>query len=439
MEWYWALLILIGGAVFLMFLGLPVAFAFFGANIVGALLFLGGVSGFVQVARNVVDAVASFTLAPLVMFILMGEILFHSGVAIRAIDAVERLVAKIPGRLALAAVGGGVVFSALSGSQMANTALLGSTLIPEMQRRGYHPSISMGPIMAVGGVAMLIPPSNMAVLLGTISNIPISYLLIGGIIPGLMIGLGHAGFVLIRCVMNPGLAPVYELPQMTLWERVRPFLVYVAPTLTLFVVVVGSIFAGIATPTESAALGAVGAAICAAGYRSLDLKVLDRSLRETAKIAAMMLFIIAGSTTFTQILAFSGATRHLVSLVSQVNPEPLVVLLTMLGILLLLGTIMDSISMMLLTVPFYMPIAQALGIDTVWLGVLMLFAIEISGMTPPFGMVLFAMKGVAPPGTTMKMIYNAVTPFIIIELLLLCAIIAVPDLATFLPSLLKSQ
>lgn len=437
MEWYWAIIVLVGATIFLMALGLPVAFAFFGSSIIGAMLFLGGEIGLVQVTRNVVDSVVNFTLAPLLMFILMGDVLFRSGLAVICIDAIERLFTKLPGRLSLAAVGGGVVFSALSGSSMANTAMLGSTLIPEMTRRGYHPSISMGPIMAVGGVAMLIPPSNMVILLGTISQIPISYLLIGGIVPGLMIGFTHFMIVLVRCMINPNLAPPYDLPQITLWERIRPFVVYVIPLMSLFVVVVGSILGGFATPTESAALGAMAAILFTVVYGRFSWKMLYASLLGAAVVGGMMLLIIAGSSTFSQVLAFSGATRKLVELVRAIDPDPLVVVLGMLTILLLLGMIMDSLSMILLTVPLYMPLAASLGIDPIWLGILILFAIEISGMTPPFGLLLFAMKGVSPPGTTTLMIYKAVTPFVIAELCILALFITFPDMITYLPSLLK--
>lgn len=438
MEWYWVIILLIGTTVGLMAFGIPVAFAFFGANVIGAYLILGGEIGLVQVTRNAVDSVVSFTLAPLLMFIAMGEILFHCGLAVKSIDAIERLITKVPGRLSLAAVGGGVVFSALSGSSMANTAMLGNTLIPEMMRRGYHPSISMGPIMAVGGVAMLIPPSNMAILLGTVSQIPISYLLIGGIVPGLMIGITHASIVLIRCLINPKLAPSYEVPRTTLWARWRPFVIYVLPLMSLFVIVVGSILAGVATPTESAALGAMGALAFSIIYGCFSFEMLKKSLYGSAMIGGMMLLIIAGSGTFSQILAFSGATQELVALVRQIQPEPVVVVLGMLAILLLLGMMMDSLSMILLTIPFYMPLAQVMGIDVIWLGILILFAIEISGMTPPFGLLLFVMKGVAPPGTTTMMIYRAVTPFVIAELALLGVLLLYPPLITYLPSLMRN-
>lgn len=437
MEWYEVIAILMGMTIGLMAFGVQVAFAFFGSSILGAILFLGGERGLVQVTRNVVDSVATFTLAPLLMFILMGDILFRSGLAVKSIDAIERLFAKVPGRLSLAAVSGGVVFSALSGSSMANTAMLGSTLIPEMKRRGYHPSISMGPIMAVGGVAMLIPPSNMVILLGTISQIPISYLLIGGIVPGLMIGITHFCIVLARVLINPSLAPPYDLPQMTAWERYRPFLVYVVPMMSLFVVVVGSILGGLATPTESAALGAVASLALTVVYGRFTFAIFFQSLIGAAVIGGMMMLIIAGSSTFSQVLAFTGATRQLVALVQELSPDPLVVVIMMLMILLVLGMIMDSLSMILLTVPLYIPLAQSMGIDVIWLGLLILLAIEISGMTPPFGLLLFTMKGVSPPGTTTMMIYKAIFPFVIAELCLLALLITYPSLITYLPSLLQ--
>jgi tripartite ATP-independent transporter DctM subunit len=437
MGWIEALLLLIGTVLALMALGLPVALAFFGANLVGAAVFFGGLSGLELAARNIVEALTKFALGPVAMFILMGEVLFRTGVAVRAIDAVERLITRVPGRLSVAAISGGVVFSTLSGSSMANTALLGSTLMPEMLRRGYHRSMCMGPIMAVGGIAMLIPPSTVAVLLGSIAEIPISYLLIGGIVPGVMIGGAHLGYVLLRCWVSPGLAPPYSVAEMTLWERVRPFLVYVLPVLSLFVLVVGSILGGFATPTESAALGAVGAVLVSACYRSLSLAALHRALMNTGKTTTMMLFIIGASLTFSQILAFSGATNGLVGLIREVDPEPLLVLAAMLAILLFLGAFMDSISMMLLTLPFFIPTAEHFGIDLIWFGILVLLTIEISGMTPPFGLMLFVMKSVAPPDFTMMQVYRAILPFILIELCILGLLVTQPGLVTYLPSLLR--
>lgn len=211
----------------------------------------------------------------------------------RAIDAIERLIRRVPGRLSIVSVLGGTVFSSLSGSTIANTAMLGSILLPDMIKRGYHPRIAMGPIMAVGGLAMLVPPSALAIVLGSLAGISISQLLIAGIVPGLLMGVLFLGYIIVRCLLNPELAAPYEVVELTLWERVGPFLIYVLPLMLIFIVVVGSIIMGWATPSESAALGSVCAILTALAYRVLTLENLIRAIVETAKITIMILFIIA--------------------------------------------------------------------------------------------------------------------------------------------------
>ncbi len=437
MEWYWALIFLLGTVMALMFLGVPVAIAFFGANVVGALTFLGGEAGLVQLERNIVDGLVRFSLAPVAMFILMGEILFHTGIAIRAIDAMDKLIARVPGRLSLVAVAGGTVFSTLSGSSMANTALLGTTLMPEMRRRGYHRSMAMGPILGTGGIAMLIPPSSLAVLLGSLSGISIAGILIAGAIPGLIMAVVHFTYVMVRCTINPSLAPAYDMPPMTVWERLRPVLVYVVPLLSLFAVVVGSILVGIATPTESASLGTIGAVIAAACYRSLTWRGLWTAIVETGRLAVMIYFIIAASLTFSQILAFSGATTGLLSLMAQIDPTPMSLLVSMMVLMLVMGCFMDPVSIMLITLPFFIPLAEQIHIDLIWFGVLMLLALEIGQTTPPFGMLLFVMRGIAPSDITMRHIYAAVAPFVMLEIGILVFLIAVPGVVTWLPALMR--
>ena len=433
MEWGWALLLLLGLLCALMALGLPVAFAFFGVNIVGAIIFLSGEAGLSHLARNAMASLTNFTLAPIPLFVLMGEVLFHTGIAFRAINAIEKLLARVPGRLAVVSVVGGTVFSSLSGSTVATTAILGSVLLPDMIRRGYHPSIAMGPIMATGGIAMLIPPSALAVLLGSLAGISISKLLIAGIIPGLMMSVLFLGYVMGRCAVNPELAPAYKVEPLPWRQRWRPFVVYVLPLFGIFAVVVGSIVAGWATPTESAALGCVASLIAAAAYRSFKIPALVTALRETAKISVMILFIIVASITFSQILAFSGATDGLLKLIEVAGLPELAMLVSMLIILLFLGAFMDQVSMMMITIPFYIPLAQTLGIELLWLGVLMLLVMEISFTTPPFGLLLYVMKGVAPKWITLRHIYVAAAPFIVLELVVLALLVVFPALATWLP------
>ena len=436
MEWTLALLLLLGLLTIFMALGMPVAFAFFGVNMVGAIVFLGGEAGLNQLARNVMISLTSFTLVPICLFLLMGEILFHTGIAFKAIDAIDKMISKVPGRLCLVSLVGGTVFSSLSGSTIANTAILGSVLLPDMLKRGYHPSMAMGPIMATGGIAMLIPPSALAVLLGSLANISIATLLIAAIIPGLIMSALYIGYVVTRCYMNPSLAPAYDVKRLTLWERVRPFLVYVMPLFVIFIVVVGSIIYGIATPTESASLGCVASVLVVALYRELRIKDLIVAFRETAKVSVMILFIICASITFSQILAFSGATNGLLGMVNQYDLSPLLVLLVMLLILMFLGAFMDQVSMLMITVPFFIPLAKTQGIDLPWMGVLMLLVMEVSFTTPPFGLLLYVMKGVAPPKTTIQQIYGAAMPFIILDLIAIVLLVIFPGLASWLPSIM---
>ena len=436
MEWPVILLLMLGGLTGLLLLGLPVAFAFIAVNIVGAWFVLGGENGLIQMTRNAAVSITNFHLAPIPLFILMGEILFHTKVAYRAIDAIERVVTRVPGRMSLVTVFGGTVFSALSGSTIANTAMLGSTLLPDMLRRGYHPTMAMGPIMASGALAMLIPPSALAVLLGSLAGISIAGLLMAGIVPALILAALFCLYIIGRCLADPKLAPADDLPGLGLWERWRPFTIYVLPLSGLFAVVIGSLLSGAATPTESAALGCVAALIAAAAYRSLHWHGLVEAFAGTVKISVMILFIIAASQTFSQILAFSGATGGLIRLIGEFDLAPLAILLAMIVILLFLGCFVDQVSMLMVTVPIFVPLAKTVGIDSMVLGVVYLLTMEIGLLTPPFGLLLFVMRGVAPADITMRQIYAAVAPFVAIKIFVLGLVVLVPGIGTWMPSLI---
>jgi tripartite ATP-independent transporter DctM subunit len=436
MEWYYALGLLIGILIAFMLTGMPVVIAFFITNIFGAFIFMRGEIGLFQLVRNAVDSVQSFSLLPIPLFIMMGEVMFHTGIASRAIDAVDKLIARVPGRLALVAITGGTIFSTLSGSTIANTAMLSSTLLPEMYKRGYKPVISIGPIVAVGGLAMLIPPSALAVLLGSLARISIGDLLIASIVPALILAVMFVAYVVVRCARNPAIAPPYEVPDMSARERYLPFVIYVLPLMLIFIVVVGSIVGGIATPTESAALGAVATLVAAAAYRRLNWKNFLVSVKLTVRFTVMTLFIICGSITFSQILAFSGASSGMSGFILGFDLAPILVLIGMLLVLMFLGCFMDQVSMMMITIPLYMPVVEQLGFNQVWFGVLMLMVLEISLATPPFGLLLFVAKGAAPPQTTMREIIVSVAPFIAMALLLVVLLIAFPGLTTFLPTLM---
>jgi len=436
MSWQLASLLLLGGSTVLLFIGLPVAFAFMAINIVGAILFLGGDAGLSQMLRNSAAAVINFSLTPIPLFVLMGEVLFHTGLALKVIDGIERLVRQVPGRLAVVAVVAGTVFSAISGSTIATTAMLGSLMLPVMLSRGYNPVLATGPIMAIGAVDMLIPPSALTVLLGSLSGISISKLLIGGVVPGLMLSVAFVGYIIARATANPALAPATVVEERSGWAKYELLVCYVLPLVSIFVVVIGAMSGGIATPTESAALGALATMALAAAYRALSFDALLKALRGTVGISAMILFIILGATTFSQILSFSGSTEGIVSNILGAGLTPFAILAGMMLLLIFLGIFVDQVSMMLITLPVFMPIVQRLDIDLIWFGVLYLICMQLGLLLPPHGLLLMTMKGVAPKEVTMAHIFRAVVPYVAMSLVLLVVIILVPAIATWLPSVL---
>ena len=436
MSWQAAAWLMLGGSTVLIFIGLPVAFCFLVINLVGAWLFLGGEPGMVQLARSSVASVTSFSLTPIPLFVLMGEILFHTGLAVKVIDGIERLIHQVPWRLAVVAVVAGTVFSAISGSTIATTAMLGSLMLPVMLKRGYHPTMAAGPIMAIGAVDMLIPPSALTVLLGSLSGISISKLLIGGVVPGLLLSLAFVVYIVVRVKMNPSLAPRSEIQEYTGWEKLRPFFQYVLPLVSIFAIVVASMSAGWATPTESAAIGAFATLALALAYRALSLHNLTQALRGTAGISGMILFIIVGATTFSQILSFSGASNGMVQMITGQGLPPMVVIAGMMLILIFLGIFVDQVSMMMITLPIFMPVVQAFNIDLVWFGVMFLICMQLGLLLPPHGMLLMTMKGVAPPQVTMAHIFQAVTPYVLMSIVVLILVFFIPTVAVWLPGLI---
>ena len=436
MGWEVMLSLMGGLLVALMGIGVPVAFAFLALNIAGAYFILGGESGLRLLALSTTEAVTSFSLVPIPLFILMGEILLHTGLATRAIHAIERLITGVPGRLSLVAVVSGGVFASLSGSSIANTAVLGRVLLPDMLRLGYHPLLSVGPILAIGGVAMLIPPSALAVLFGSLAGISISRLLLAGIVPGIILIVLFFLFIVAVTRLRPELAPAQPEEAEPLRTRLRPFLIYVLPLMTIVIIVVGSILSGIATPTESAALGSIVTVLVAFCYRSLSWQAISKALSGTAAITATIFIIISGSIAFSQILSFSGTTRQLVEVVTSMEIGIGTLVIMMLLVALLLGMLMDQISIMLITLPFFMPLINLAGVDPIWFGVMMLIALEVGLITPPFGLLLFIMQSVAPEGVTMRQILSSITPYIGIEILGLVLVFAFPILALWLPGLM---
>jgi tripartite ATP-independent transporter DctM subunit len=305
-----------------------------------------------------------------------------------------------------------------------------------MLARGYHPTMATGPLMAIGAVDMLIPPSALTVLLGSLSGISISKLLIGGVMPGLILSLAFVVYIVVRVKLNPSLAPASEIVQFSGWEKLRPFFQYVLPLVSIFVVVVASMSAGWATPTESAAIGALFTMVLAAAYGALTPRNLLQALRGTAAISGMILFIIVGATTFSQILSFSGASNGLVELIAGMGLSPYAVIAAMMVLLIFLGLFVEQVSMMMITLPIYMPLVQKYGVDPVWFGVMFLICMQLGLLLPPHGLLLMTMKGVAPPQVRMGHIFQAVLPYIAMSLVVLALVFFIPAVAVWLPKVL---
>ncbi|PJE32941.1 Sialic acid TRAP transporter permease protein SiaT [Pseudooceanicola marinus] len=437
MEWYAATALLLGGLLLLMFLGMPVAVAFLAINTLGVLVFMGGLGGIDQLVSNATDSITTFSLVPVPLFTIMGELLFHTGLAVRVFDALDMCFGRLRGRLSYMTVGGGTLFATLSGSSMANTAMLGSTLMPDMLRRGYKPHLIMGPIIATGGVAMIIPPSSLAVLLGSLARIDVGGLLIAGLIPGLILMALYVAVIRISIALDPDAAPSYDVDRPPLTTILRTLVVNVLPMSLVVFSVIGLILLGWATPTESAAFGAVSVGVLALCYGKLSVEVLMKALMGTLKVSGMMLMIIIGSTTFSQLLAFSGASSGMISFATGFDLGHYGMLAAMLAVLIVLGMFMDQLSIMMLTLPIFIPLTQMYGIDPVWFGVAMLLALEMSLATPPFGLLLFVMAGVAPKGTTLGQIARAVLPYLACSILLILALVIWPGLATWLPGMIR--
>jgi len=434
MEWYWALATLIGMVVFFMAMGIPVAFTFILTNIIGVLIFYGDPSGWIQIADNSTQLITRFTLGPVPMFIMMGALFFHTGLAIRVFDGLDVIFGRLPGRLCFLTVAGGSVFSTLTGSSMANTAMLGSLMVPEMQKRGYNRQMSMGPILGTGGLAMIIPPSALGVLLASVANIDVGKLLIAGFIPGFLLAGLYCIMIFIQLRMYPESAPAYDVEMPSWAERAKIVFINIVPMGIIVFMVIGFIIFGWATPTEAAAFGVLGVVIVAALFRVLTFTAVKTAVEATVKVGAMVFFIIMSSTVFSQLLAFSGASAGLLKWAVSFDVSKYWFLLMMFFILIALGMFMDATSMMLITVPIFFPLAQQLGFDLVWFGLFVLMTFEMAGTTPPFGLLLYVMLGVAPKGTTLFQVAKAAFPYLVCDAILILLLVAFPAIALWLPS-----
>ena len=418
-------------------LGVPVFLAFLAINTAGVALFLGP-QAFGLVANSLFTTASTSSLTAIALFVLMGEILFRSGTSEVLFEAVDRFVGRLLGRQFVLAGVLAAVFGALSGSNMAVSAMMAKSVFPGMVARGYDRKLSIGMILGGASLAPVIPPSVLTIIIATLANVSVAGLLLAGVVPGLLLALLFIAYALIRVRLNPRLAPG-RADEGAANGVARPGLAMAAlrclPFTLIIAAVMGLILAGIATPSESAATGVLGAMATAAVFGNLRLAMLKDALRGSVLITAMILVIMASSTLFSQLLALSGATGQLTEWVTQLAWDPVWMLLAMMGLVFVFCLFIDQVAVMLVIIPIYLPLVGVLGFDPLWFWLLMLLNVTVGGITPPFGYAMFAFKG-ARNDVPMTALFAAAWPFVGLFLLGMLVVGMVPSLATWLPGLL---
>ena len=436
MEWY---VILIVGLTLLLatfMTGAPIFVAFLLINIAGVLIILGQ-PGFGLVANSIFETTNIAALSAIPLFILMGELLFRSGSIDILFDSVDKLVGKVKGRQYVLCIVLSTIFGALSGAAMGVAAMMARTLFPGMLDRGYDARMSTGAILAGASLAPIIPPSVLVIIIGTLANVSIAGLLIAGVLPGLMLATMFLIYTLTRVKMNPELAneeASQSASNVSAREKVMAVL-RVSPFAIIIFCVMGFILLGVATPSESAATGVLGALATAAYYRKLNFKMFTDSLASAAFITSMILIIMASSKMFSQLLAFTGSTRELTQVVAGLDLSAYFMLFIMMLIPFILCMFIDQIALMLVVIPIYQPLIKSLEFDPIWFWLLMLLNVTVGGITPPFGYTIFAFKG-ATDRVTLQQVFSATWPFVLIFLAGMLVIAAFPKIATFLPGFL---
>lgn len=428
MEWYIFLPIYILALIVVLLLRIPVAFGIFGVGIVASLIIFGDIETTSRlISLSVLSSVNSFTFTAIPLFILMGEVLFRSRIAQDAIVEISKMLHRVPGRLPMVAVAGGSAFGLLSGSSLANTALLSRTLLPQMKKAGYSTHISAGSILAAGGLAMVFPPSALAILWGGVANVSIGPLLIAGIVPGVMMAIGYVILILWHSKKkgDPGAATSDEHRPLAETFRGIAKNLLLPGVLALTVLVI--IFTGIATPTEAAAFGAVAAIIIAFGAGRFSFRDLLGASMSSVRITGTIFILVMASTLYSQIMAYMGATTGLVSWVSSSIANGVIMLFLIVFLLVLLSCFIDQASIMLITAPLLMPIAMQFSWDPVWFSIIVLITLQIGNISPPFGMSLFVMKSTAP-WIPMLTLYRAAIPWIISDLVVILILCIFPSI-----------
>lgn len=428
--------VLLFGSMFLfLLLGLPVAFVLGGLATVFTAIFWGPESLFIIVARTY-SMMSTTTLVACPLFVLMATVLERSGVSEDLYDMMYRWMGSLKGGLAIGTVIACTLIAAMSGIASTGVVMMGMMALPAMLKRGYDKRLATGCILAGGVLGPLIPPSIALVLYGTIAQVSIGALFAGGMSAGLLCSVLIIGYILIKCHFNPEMGPAIPEEERADWGAKMKSLKGIFLPMLLVFSVLGSIYSGIATPTEAAAVGALGAIVCSALHGRLTWKLLRDASYATIKVQGFMMWILFAAQAFAAVYMGMGASRMVVGLVKEYQVGWWTMLIGIQVVWFLLGFVIDAWSILMITSPIILPLLPIYGFNPLWLGVLYAVNTQTGYLTPPFGTMLFMMKGIAPKGITMGDIYRSVIPFVITQLVCLALCIIFPPLITWLPSIL---
>lgn len=422
----------IGVLIGLLVLGVPIAFAMAVVGIGGTGVVVGLPQTLSQVTLVTWDKGTDFVIVCIPLFVFMGQLTATTGIAGDLYECLQRWLGRMRGGLGIASVFACGGFGAVTGSSVACVATMGTIVYPEMKKYGYNPQLATGVLAASGTLGILIPPSLAFAFYGTLTDTSIAALFIAGILPGLITMLIFAGIVWLRCVINPALGPMG--PRFTMQQKLAS-LKGVIPIAIIFALVIGTLYGGVCTPTEASAIGASGVVLVSLLMGRLTWANLRQALGETGLVSAFIFAIIIGGYLISRFLAVTQITDLLVGFVTDLDPSPYGFILFMVLLYLVLGAILDVFGMTILTLPFIFPIATALGIDPVWLGVFIVIMTEVALITPPVGVNVFVMRAIATD-VPMGQIFLGVMPFLIGEFVLIGLLVAFPGIATWLPSLM---
>ena len=428
--------ILFGSLFLVLATGIPVSFALGGVGVIFT-FFLWGPNAVGTIAFAAFDLMSSPILLAAPLFLLMGIILQESGIADDVYEMFYRWMGPVRGGLAIGTIIICTIFAAIIGVSGASTITMGLIALPSMFKRNYDKNIVLGSIAAGGILGILIPPSVIMIIYAMISGESVGDLFAAGVIPGLMLATLYILYIGIRCYFQPNLGPVLPKEERaTFKEKIVSLKAVVLPLILIFLVL-GTIYLGICTPTEAAAIGALGAFICAAIRKKLNFDLVKTASRQTFRLVGMALWVLLGASMFNSLYRAVGAKSLIISLVGQLGMTPWTVLILMQVSLFVLGMLMDDFAVVMLCVPIYVPIIKTLGFNPLWFAMLFMVQIQMAYLTPPYGFNLFYLKSIVPPEITMGDLYRSVVPFVCLQLIGLILVMIIPQLALWLPSLLK--